>query len=230
MKSPEDSERAFRYLEDLVRFLKSFPRVQFLTASTAAARFHDRAQNHIFSTQEVAAIAAQVDPQVTFQTGDSFNLSASEVFFILNKFLAGIIRSQSGEPLLLERTPYGPVAAAPPLAAKLIATWPQVSKAVLSVQDEMEKTGRIPNSILLGSQTVPPESYLAGIAQAVQNLMQNAAPPDSVAFPPARLAAADYVADDSPEIWDWVIFPRGFHAPRLMSLAKLQAWTLKPAK
>jgi hypothetical protein len=44
-----------------------------------------------------------------------------------------------------------------------------------------------------------------------------------------KLAAADYVADDSPELWDWVIFPHGFHAPKLMSLAKLQAWTLKPA-
>ncbi len=230
MKSPEESERAFQYFQDLVRFLKSFPRVQFLTASTAAARYRDRAQNHIFSTQEVGAIAAQVDPQVTFQTGEAFNLSASEVFFVLNKYLEGIVRRQSGEPLLLESTPYGPAIAAPPLTAKLIAPWADVGKAVLSVQAEMDKSGRIPNSILLGSQSVPPESYLAGIAQAIQNLMQNAALPDSVTFPPARLAAADYVADDSPEIWDWVIFPRGFHAPKLMSLAKLQAWTLKPAK
>jgi hypothetical protein len=52
---------------------------------------------------------------------------------------------------------------------------------------------------------------------------------DTVTFAPARLAAADYVADDSPDLWDWVIFPHGFHAPKLMALAKLQAWTLKPA-
>jgi hypothetical protein len=26
-----------------------------------------------------------------------------------------------------------------------------------------------------------------------------------------------------------VIFPEGFHAPRIMELARLQAWTLKPA-
>ncbi len=230
MKSPEDSERAFQYLEDLVRFLKSFPRVQFLTASSAAARFHDRAQNHIFSMQEVSTIAAQVDPQVTFQTGETFNLSASEVFYVLNKYLAGLVRRQSAEPLLLDRTPYGPIVAAPPLEAKLVAPWSQVSKAVLDVQDEMDKTTRIPNWVLLGSQSVPPESYLAGIAQAVENLTQNAVLPDSVTFPPARLAAADFVADDSPDIWDWVIFPRGFHAPKLIALAKLQAWTLKPAK
>ncbi len=230
LKSPEDSERAFQYFEDLVRFLKSFPRVQFLTPSTAAERFRDRAQNHVFSTQEVATIAGQVEPQVTFQTGDSFNLSASEVLYVLNKFLTGFVQRQSAEPLLLERTPYGPATSTPPLAAKLVAPWPQVSKAVLDVQDELDKTGQIPSAIQVDGQSVPPESYLVGIAQAVQSLMQNTALPDSVTFPPARLAAADYVADDSPELWDWVIFPRGFDAPKLMSLAKLQAWTLKPAK
>jgi hypothetical protein len=67
------------------------------------------------------------------------------------------------------------------------------------------------------------------VAQAAQSLMQKGQLPDTVTFAPARLAAADYVADDSPDLWDWVIFPRGFHAPKLMSLAKLQAWTLKPA-
>ena len=45
----------------------------------------------------------------------------------------------------------------------------------------------------------------------------------------ARLAAARYVADDSPSLWGWIIFPEGFDAPQLMGLAKLQAWTLKPA-
>jgi hypothetical protein len=59
--------------------------------------------------------------------------------------------------------------------------------------------------------------------------MQKAQPPDTVTFAPARLSASEYVADDSPDLWDWVIFPHGFHAPRLMSLAKLQAWTFKPA-
>jgi hypothetical protein len=37
------------------------------------------------------------------------------------------------------------------------------------------------------------------------------------------------VADDSPDLWGWVIFPEGFRAPRMMALARLQAWTLKPA-
>jgi hypothetical protein len=229
LRSPEETEKAFQYYEDFVRFLRSFPRVQFLTASGAAEKFRDRAQTHLFSTPEVSAIAGQVDPEVSFQVGDSFNLSASEVFYVINKFLAGIVQPQGAEPLVLERTPYGPASAPEPLTAKLAAPWGQVARTVLDVQDDLNKTGRIPSAIWLGSQSVPPESYLVGIAKVAQSLMQGGQPPDTVTFAPARLAAADYVADDSPEIWDWVIFPRGFHAPKLMSLAKLQAWTLKPA-
>jgi hypothetical protein len=229
VKSPEDTEKAFQYFEDLVRFMKSFPRVQFLTATGAAERFRDHARNHIFTTQEVGAIAAQVDSEVSFQAGDNYNLSASEVFYVINKFLAGMVQRQGAESLLLERTPYGPASPPQPLTAKLVAPWAQVARTVLDVQDGLDKTGRIPTAIRLGSQSVPPESYLVGIAQVAQSIMAIQQMPDTVSFSQARLAAGDYVADDSPDLWDWIIFPRGFHAPKLMSLAKLQAWTLKPA-
>ena len=46
----------------------------------------------------------------------------------------------------------------------------------------------------------------------------------------AKLAAAVNVADDNPNLWNWIIFPPGFRAPAMMQLAKRQAWTLKPAR
>ncbi len=53
--------------------------------------------------------------------------------------------------------------------------------------------------------------------------------PDQVEFRPAALGAAKYVAADGPELWGWVIFPRGHRAPEMMELAARQAWTIKPA-
>jgi hypothetical protein len=104
-----------------------------------------------------------------------------------------------------------------------------VGRTSLDVQDELDKTGRIPSAIWLGSQSVPPESYLVGIAQVAKGIVDKARFPDTVSFSPARLAAGQYVAGDSPDLWGWIIFPHGFHAPKIMALAKLQAWTLKPA-
>jgi len=229
LKTPQETEKAFEYFEELVRYLKSFPRVQFLSASGAAEKFRDRAQNHVFSTEEVRAIAGQVDADVTFQVGENYNLSASEVFYVINKFLVNIVRKQGSDPLLLEQTPYGPAQSAPRLTAKLVVPWAEVTRAIVDIQSELEKDGQIPSAILMGGQSVPPESYLVGISQAAQSLMQKAEVPDTVTFLPARLAAAEYVADDSPDLWDWEIFPHGFDPPKIMSLAKLQAWTLKPA-
>ena len=39
------------------------------------------------------------------------------------------------------------------------------------------------------------------------------------------MALPQFVANDSPGLWGWVIFPKNFNAPHMMELAKLQAWT-----
>ena len=66
-----------------------------------------------------------------------------------------------------------------PLTAKLIAPWGQVARTVLDVQDDLDKTGRIPSAIWLGSQSVPPESYLVGIAHATQAVMDKGQLPEA---------------------------------------------------
>ena len=67
------------------------------------------------------------------------------------------------------------------------------------------------------------------LARVTRILIEKAEPPESVAVGAATLDAAQYVAHDSPGLWDWPIFPEGFHSQHLMDLARVQAWTLKPA-
>jgi hypothetical protein len=45
-----------------------------------------------------------------------------------------------------------------------------------------------------------------------------------------RILPERYVAKDTPELFGgWVIHPAGFRAPKVVEMARLQAWTLKPA-
>ena len=74
-----------------------------------------------------------------------------------------------------------------------------------------------------------PEAYLLALANFTQDLLSGAQPPDAVTVLPTELAAAQWVAKDSHSIWEWPIFPPGFHSNHLMELARLQAWTIKPA-
>jgi hypothetical protein len=108
-------------------------------------------------------------------------------------------------------------------------SWSQFSRTVLDVAEYMEKNRQIPAAVWFGSTAVPPESYFVAVARMTASLLANGKPSPSVVVGPAHLAAEKFVADDSPKLWGWVIFPVGFRAPNLMALAKLQAWTLKPA-
>jgi hypothetical protein len=229
MKSPQEIERDFSYLEGLVHYMKSFPNVRFITASDALGVMPDRARGRLFSAAELREIAEQVTSDVSFQVRGNYALSASEQFELLNEFVARAIRKQPAEPLLLRGTPYGPALASAELADSVKVAWSQFSRSVLDVAGFLQKNGQIPNVVWLGSTPVPPESYLVALAQTTRTLLSTHAPPDPVTLRPAHLAAARYVADDSPRLWDWIIFPEGFDAPQLMTLAKLQAWTLKPA-
>jgi len=83
--------------------------------------------------------------------------------------------------------------------------------------------------VWLGSVGVPPEAYLVALAKVAMELLDGKRMPETIEVKPAKLAVASYVADDAPNLWGWVIFPRGFRAPAMMELAKRQAWTLKPA-
>jgi peptidoglycan/xylan/chitin deacetylase (PgdA/CDA1 family) len=230
MKSPEEIEKHFKYLEDLVTYLKSFPKVRFVTASEALKVYADAAQKRTFSAEELTDIARQVGPDISFQERDGYNLSASEQMELLNKFVEERIRKNDSAPIVLDGTPYGPSSEFPAMSQNVEVPWSQFSRTVLDVGGFTRKNGQIPTAVWFGSTAVSPESYLVALAGVTTSLMTKGAPPESVTVGPAHLAAEKYVAEDSPKIWDWVIFPEGFHAPNLMSLARLQAWTLKPAR
>jgi hypothetical protein len=45
-----------------------------------------------------------------------------------------------------------------------------------------------------------------------------------------ELRPARHIAEDKPGLFGgWVIHKEGFRAPKLLEIARLQAWTLKPA-
>ena len=128
-----------------------------------------------------------------------------------------------------ERVDATPSNAAPPLAEPVTTDWSQFTRTSIDAADFLRKQERIPTAVWLGSTPVPPEAYLVALARVVGDLADGKPAPKNVEVAPARLATAANVADDGPNLWGWIIFPRGFRAPAMMELAKRQAWTLKPA-
>lgn len=232
MASPAQRERAFQYLEGLISYAKSFPGVRFVTASEAYVLYRDKAQRRPFSAQELVHVAAQVQAGITFQVHEDYALSASETFYLLNNLVAQYATQNFPGTVTLSGTPYGPPSPAYGITmatGSMEIAWSQFSRTSADVSDFLTRSRSIPNAVWFGSTAVTPEVYLLALAKATQVLVASGAPPKAVTVSQAELAAAQWVAKDSPSTWEWPIFPPGFHSAHLMELARLQAWTIKPA-
>lgn len=225
-KTEEETRSSHRVFEEYVRFIKRFPEVRFITASEAGKLYRDRARDRRFAADELGAIAKSVGDEVSFQRHKNFTLSASEVFALLNAY----ITKDPAEQLVLKKAPLGPTGRIPLMSETVTTDASQFQRTCRDVAEYLDKHGRIPSAVWLGSQPVPPAAYLATLARIAQIRLGGGAMPETIEIKPAKLAAARYVSDDDPKkLWGWVIFPPGFRAPALMELAKKQAWTLKPA-
>jgi hypothetical protein len=228
-KSSEESKAAYEVFEGYVRFMKRFPEVRFITASEAAKLYRDSARGRRFPAAELKSIAEAVGDEITFHKEKDYTLAASEVFFLLNTYVAGRSKGGKVEGLDLKETPYGPTGSPPEQAEAVTTDWSQFSRTSADVADYLKKHGRVPGTVWLGSEAVTPEAYLRSLALVARDLLDGKEPPATIEVKPAKLAAAKYVSADDPKLWGWVIFPPGFKAPAMMELAKRQAWTLKPA-
>lgn len=224
-KTAEESKIAYDVFERYIQFIQRFPEVRFVTATEAARLYRDQARGRSFAPADLKAVAAAVGANVTFQKRDDHALSASEVFFLLNETVARNGPAQ----VVLKQTPLGPASPVAGMTKPVSTDASQLLRTAKDVADYLDKEGRIPPAVWLGSQAVPPEAYLQALAKVALEILDGKPVPATLVVEPANLAAANYVAEDAPDLWNWSIFPPGFRAPALMELARRQAWTLKPA-
>jgi hypothetical protein len=228
-KTPEETRSSYQVFEDYIRFLKRFDDIRFMTASDAAVLYRDHAHGRKFDLAELRSLAREVKEDIGFQEHDDYALSASEIFQLLNAYVAERAAGRKPDGITLGDTPLGPSSWVAPAGGKLLTDSDQFLRTARDVDDFVRKQGRMPTSVWLGSLAIAPEMYLRAVAEAALLFLDDKPLPQTIRLKPARLRQADHVAEDGPQIWHWVIFPSGFRAPALMELAKRQAWTLKPA-
>ncbi len=226
-----ETERAFSDFERYIRFIQQQPGVTFVTATDLMRLYADRAMSRTFSRDDLRAIAAATQPEITFQRLHGETLSAADVFGLLTDAMAGFVKSaavpEASRPLPL-LGPNRPFVRSVPTPSFVIP-WEAFSRAVTDAADFCRSNRRIPDEIWVGTENFSPADFLATLAPVVEHVVATGQPPPEVSRRDGRFTADRYVAEDSTELWNWPIFPEGFHAPAIMALARLQAWTLKPA-
>jgi hypothetical protein len=227
-----ETDQAFADFEQFVRFMKSQDGVHFATASELASLYADRALNRSFGKDDLLHLARSMQKEITFEKFEAYVLSAADAFSLLTDAASALVVRKEVPATIPLRPLDGPTRAFnPSIGGQRSSTfqWSAFADAIRDTQAYCQGYRRVPDEIWIGAENISPADYLATLGAVLEHAIASGETPNQVERRTGQYTADQYVAEDSPSLWDWIIFPEGFHAPRLMELARLQAWTLKPA-
>ncbi|MCI0350091.1 MAG: hypothetical protein L0Z53_11760, partial [Acidobacteriales bacterium] len=229
-RTPLEIKSGYEHYKNFLRFMQSHKQIRFISARRALQLFADQALRRTFSRDEVLELARGVQSAITFQAVGQVYLSASEIFYLLAKWMLTHSNYLRCGPLNGLRTPSGPTRPAQVEPAEMTVSWVEFERALRDVWSFLEERLQIPNAVWIDTRHVSPADFLATLGGVVEHQIKNGVQPQPIDVRGGNFTAAQHAAQDSPALWAWPIFPEGFHAPNLMQLAQLQTWTIKPAK
>jgi hypothetical protein len=235
-RSAQETEGAFQRFSDYIDHIRSIPGVRFVTAEDLPSLYPDLSHQQGISEAELLQIAQKIEQQASggldFILVGGKAVSVSDQFELLTEALGQLAeRKQIHFPLALKGV-FGPGAAGPANPGPERVSVAAFQEAVLDARDFVRTHGRVPSIVFIGAESVAPSDFLAGMA----SLYLRGA--DAKRLPSAEVSlnhnttvlSARYIAEDKPNLFGgWIIHKEGFRAPKLLEIARLQAWTLKPA-
>jgi hypothetical protein len=219
MKSPDRQEQAFHAFETYLDHIVRRSGVRLVTAREIPSLYPDRVYSHPLTRSDIQAIARAVRKELTYVDLGTRIVSAAEGLLAMCELVA-----KGPEEVTLDFA-YGPASAPQRFIKEGTFSWNAVRQAAQETLDIVRTTSQLPSVVWVAGQPVRPEDFALTLASVVASERDSA----DVPLQRSELAAKKYVADDSPGLWGWVIFPKDFNAPGMMEIAKLQAWTMKPA-
>ena len=236
-RSPQETEAAFNRFAEYIDHIRSLSGVRFVTASDLAGLYPDPVRLEGASEAELNEIARRLADAGT--TGVDFQLIGDRAYSVADQF--ELLAAAVGE--LIEGRPprfplraaglLGPDAPPPTAAAQTHLNWFAFRDSSRDVLDFLKTNRRVPSRVFVGADALPPADFLIALASAYDYRRKNGKLPFDLGVTPGKnleLLPARRVAGDTPELFGgWVIHKEGFRAPKILEIARLQTWTLKPA-
>ena len=96
-------------------------------------------------------------------------------------------------------------------------------RAASDAADFVRRAHRLPNEVFIGSETLSLGDFAATLGGSLDG-------GDPIQVVRGNIEFERYFASDGRKPFNWVIHSEGFDGSPLMSLGRLQGWTLKPAR
>ena len=235
-RPPEQTEAAFRRFAEYIDDIRSQPGVHFVTAGDLPLIYPDVVRSEGASEKDIGEIAtrliAAAKDGLDFQVIEDRAYSVADQFELLTTAVCQLIGAgKPAVPIKLKGL-LGPDNSPPQSDVNHLA-WPAFRDTTLDLLNYIETEHRVPARVFVGADAVAPGAYLVALAEAYDAYRRNGKLPteEGLALPGnPELLPAQHVAQDTPGLFGgWIIHKEGFRAPKVLEVARLQAWTLKPA-
>src|SRR5262249_23228653 len=198
-RTPESSERAYLILNRLVEHAKKTPGVRFITARDLLQIYESPLPPRV----DRGKIAEHLVVRQTFLQHEHGSLSAADMLLAL----LGL------EPQAVE----GPTARAETTYSAASIARPAFQRVKTDVSAFVRAHHRLPAEVWIGSEKLSLPDFAATLAGEGPS-------GDSVMVRKGNPEMEKYIASDPVKTFRWLIHPEGFSAPKLLGLARLQAW------
>ncbi len=236
-RTAEETEAAFRRFAEYIDFIRAIPGVRFVTASDLPLIYPDPARTAGAIEADLGEISNRLAggriSGVDFQVIGDRVYSAADQFELLAIAVGNLIEGRPPDFPLKTKGLLGPDSRPPASRGSEHLDWFAFRDAARDVRDFIQVNQRVPSRVFVGPDALPPADFLVALASAYDFHRRNGKLPLSdgvIVGSKVALLTERQIAKDTPELFgDWIIHPEGFRAPKILEVARLQAWTLKPA-
>ncbi len=222
-------EAGFERFKNYVKYMKSRADVKIVNASFLAEAYEDVSVGQAYDRRQACSMAEAFLDDQSFVRGDRGWLSPAEVFAVV----VGHVRSMTGGAAAASIRPVSPLGPKE-LPGRVAGEATTVDHRALidtavALDSDLRSGKALPAVSRVGGANLTPESLLTSLCRLLLGGAEAGESPQRLETEHVPLATEKFVADDSTAIRDWSPHPPGFRAQHMMSLARRQAWTIKPA-
>ena len=237
-RTSQEAEQAFHRFADYIDSMRATPGVRFVTACDLPKLYPDRLMTEGASPAQVLELARgllrpdlkglddQTIGKKVFSPADQFEALTLAV----TRLIAG--QKDADTAAIMPERLLGPDSSPPAEGtANGPISWPAFRAAALDVRDYLHFNRRVPPRVFIGADPVSPADFLIGLARAYASYHEGHTWPQEIVLGHnVELLTARHIARDEPKLFGgWIIHKEGFRAPKILDVARLQAWTLKRA-
>jgi hypothetical protein len=236
-RTAEETASAFLRFGQYIDHIRSLPNLAFVTAADLPLLYPDAAHTEGVPEKDLAEIASRLCSASS--KGPDFLVLGRRAYSVADQFEA--LASALGQLSAGQKPRFpvplagllGPESAPPPPCQERRLAWTAFRDTSRDVLDFVQTQRRVPSRVFIGPDAVPPADFLLAMAGAYDGYLKHGRLPldgeVSLGKDPEMLPAR-HVAGDTPGLFGgWIIHKEGFRAPKVLEMARLQAWTLKPA-